>query len=177
MSVAEAPPKVERKQTVGSVARTRRRTLAIRHVSKHRLVAILEIVSPANKDRPRSVADFAGKIVTALAYGVHVFMADLFPPGIHDSCGMHGAVWQRLETTEEPYDLPDNEPLTLASYVASEPVDIYLEHPTVGAILPDMPLFLQIDRYINVPLEATYQEAYRSLPGVWREVLTSPASP
>ena len=175
-SVAEAPPKVERRQTVGSVARTRRRTLAIRHVSEHRLVAILEIVSPANKDRARSVAEFAGKIVTALSYGVHVFLVDLLPPGNHDPSGMHGAIWQRLETTEEPYDLPDDDPLTLASYVASEPVDIYLEHPCVGTPLLDMPLFLQADRYVNVPLEKTYQEAYGSLPSYWREILDRTSS-
>jgi hypothetical protein len=34
-----------------------------------------------------------------------------------------------------------------------------------------MPLFLHADRYVNVPLEATYQEAYRGLPAFWREVL------
>jgi hypothetical protein len=174
LALAEAPPKVQRRQTVGAVARTRRRTLAIRHVSEHRLVAILEIVSPANKDRPRSVADFAGKIVAALAYGVHAFVVDLFPPGPHDSAGMHGAVWQRLEKTEEPYDLPEDDPLTIASYVAAEPVEIFLEHPAVGAPLPEMPLFLRPDRYINVPLETTYQEAYGSLPAFWRDVLEQP---
>jgi hypothetical protein len=176
LAVAEAPPNVQRKQTVGAVARTWRRTLAIRHVCEHRLVAILEIVSPANKDRPRSVADFAGKIVAALAYGVHAFVVDLFPPGPHDSAGMHGVIWQRLEKTEEPYDLPDDDPLTLASYVAADPVDIYLEHPTVGASLREMPLFLRPDRYINVPLETTYQEAYRSMPAFWRDVLEQPVS-
>ena len=173
-ALADAPPKVQRKQTVGSVARTRRRTLAIRHVSEHRLIAILEIVSPANKDRPRSIAEFAGKVVTALAYGVNVFLVDILPPGIHDTCGMHGAIWQRLETTEEPYDLPEDDPLTIASYVAGEQVDIYLEHPVVGGILSEMPLFLRPDCYINVPLDGTYQEAYRSLPAFWREVLEQP---
>jgi hypothetical protein len=174
LALAEAPPKVQRKQTVGAVARTRRRTLAIRHVSEHRLIAILEIVSPANKNRPRSVADFAGKIVAALAFGVHALVIDLFPPGPYDSAGMHGATWQRLENTEEPYDLPEDDPLTLASYVAAEPVDIYLEHPALGASLPEMPLFLRADRYINVPLETTYQEAYRSMPAFWRNVLEQP---
>ena len=176
LALAEAPPKVQRKQTVGVVARTRRRTLAIRHVSEHRLVAILEIVSPANKDRYRSVADFTGKSVAALAYGVHAFVIDLFPPGPHDSAGMHGAIWQRLEKTEEPYDLPEDDPLTLASYVAADPVDIYLEHPPAGASLSEMPLFLRPDRYINVPLEITYQEAFRSLPEFWRGVLEQPGS-
>jgi hypothetical protein len=172
-ALAEAPPKVQRRQTVGSVARTRRRTLAIRHASQHRLVALLEIVSPANKDRPQSVADFANKVVSALDYGVHVLVMDLFPPARHDTCGMHGAIWQRLECTEDTYDLPADNMLTLASYVAAEPVEIYLEHPSVGTVLTEMPLFLRPDRYVNVPLEATYQEAYRTIPAFWREVLDS----
>jgi hypothetical protein len=146
-------------------------TLAIRHVGGHRLVAIVEIVSSTDKDRLRSVAEFAGKIVAALAFGVHALVIDLLPPGPHDLTGMHGAIWQRLEKTEEPYDLPEDDPLTLASYVAAEPVDIYLEHPAIGASLAEMPLFLRPDRYINVPLDTTYQEAYRSMPAFWRDVL------
>src|SRR5438270_5318916 len=47
----EAPPKVRRRQTVEPSALARRRSLAIRHVSGHRLVALLETLSPANKDR------------------------------------------------------------------------------------------------------------------------------
>jgi hypothetical protein len=170
-AVAEAPPRTSRKQTVGGTALARRRTLAIRHVSQHRLVAILEIISPANKDRVRSVAEFAGKVIVALDYGVHALLADLFPPGPHDPCGMHGAIWQRLENTEEPYDLPADNSRTLASYMAADQVDIYLEHPAVGSPIPQMPLFLRPDRYVNVPLEETYLEAYHSMPTFWRNVL------
>jgi hypothetical protein len=65
-------------------ARRARRTLVIRHVSGHRVVALLEIVSPANKDRPGTVADFAQKAESALRQGVHLLVVDLFPPGLHD---------------------------------------------------------------------------------------------
>ena len=54
-AVAEAPPRVRRRQTLENSALARRRTLAIRHVSGHRLVAIIEILSPANKDRAEHV--------------------------------------------------------------------------------------------------------------------------
>jgi hypothetical protein len=50
-------------------------------------------------------------------------------------------------------------------------VETYLEHVAVGAALPEMPLFLHHDRYINVPLEPTYQAAYRGVPAFWRDVL------
>ncbi len=146
-------------------------TLAIRHVSGHRLIALVEIVSPRNKDRTQSVEEFADKLESALRVGVHVFFVDLFPPGRHDPEGMHGIIQQRLNDFAEPYDMPADEPLTLASYAAGPRVEVYLEHVVAGGVLPDMPLFLRPDRYINLPLEATYQEAYRGMPSFWRDVL------
>jgi hypothetical protein len=55
-------------------------------------------------------------------------------------------IWQRLLGSDEPYDLPADEPLTLASYAAGTQVEVYLEHLAVGAVLPEMPLFLHPDR-------------------------------
>lgn len=172
-AVAEAPPRTRRRQTLEPLGLARRRTLAIRHVSEHRLVAILEIVSPANKDRAQHVADFSDKIDSALEAGVHVLMIDLFPPGPHDPNGMHAAIQQRLQRLDEPcdYDLPANEPLTLASYAAGAQVEVYLEHLAVGAALAEMPLFLRPDRYVNAPLEETYASAWRGMPEFWRNVL------
>jgi hypothetical protein len=167
--LAEAPPKVRRKLTGVGTYRQRRRTLAIRHVSGHRLIALLEIVSPANKDRPGSVEEFITKVIKALDLEIHVLVLDLLPPGRHDPRGMHGAVWNDFD--DEPYDLPAEEPLTLASYAAGPPVDAYVEHLKINAPLPDMPLFLHSDRYVVVPLETTYQAAYRGVPAFWRKVL------
>jgi len=171
LAVAEAPPRVRRQLTATETYRQRRRTLAIRHVSGHRLIAIVEIVSPANKDRLESVEEFVAKTIEALDLGVHVLLIDLFPPGRHEPRGLHGAVWNQFD--EGPYDLPLAEPLTLASYAAGPPVKAYLEHLAVGGALPDMPLFLRSDRYIPAPLEATYQAAYRGVPAFWQDVLES----
>jgi hypothetical protein len=170
-TVAVAPPKVRRRQTVEQAALVRRRTLAVRHVSGHRLVALLEIVSPANKDRAVHTEEFAAKAVSALDLGIHLLVVDLFPPGRHDPCGMHGIIRQRLEQSDEAYDFPAEEPLTLVSYAAGPQVEVYLEHVAVGATLPEMPLFLRPDRYVNVPLETTYQAAYRGVPSFWRDLL------
>ena len=92
---------------------------------------------------------------------------DMFPPGPHDPSGIHGSLLQALQPSPEPYVLPANAPLTLASYVAGPQVDIDIEHFAVGSPLPEMPLFLRPDRYVNVPLEPTYQAAYRGTPAVW----------
>jgi Protein of unknown function (DUF4058) len=171
IAVAERPPQTQRKQVVEPAALTRRRTIAIRHVSGHRLIALVEIVSPSNKDRAQHVADFVAKAVAALDAGVHLLLLDLLPPSTHDPYGMHGAIREGLQGFDEPYDLPEQSPLTLASYVAGPRIDIHLEHLAPGQVLPDMPLFIRPDRYVYVPLEATYQAAYRGMPEFWRDVL------
>lgn len=176
-SVAEAPPRVRHIQTTGPAVVTRRRTVAIRHVSGHRLVALVEIVSPANKDRTEHIEEFAVKVVSALERGVHVLLVDLFPPGLIDPYGMHGAIWQHLDQADGPYNLPAGEPLTLAGYAAGPAVEAYLEHVAIGAPLPEMPLFLRPDRYVNAPLEPTYQAAYRGMPAFWRDVLEDRTPP
>jgi hypothetical protein len=169
VAVADVPPQTRHKLSPSPAGRGARRTLTIRHVSGHRVVALLEIVSPANKDRATHVVEFATKIEAALLHGIHVLLVDLFPPGPQDPQGMHGAIWEHFD--DEPFALPLNEPLTLASYVAGPSPEAYLEYLAVGTHLVDMPLFLNPDRYINVPLESTYQAAYQGMPKFWRDVL------
>jgi len=173
-AVSEKPPRVRRRQTFEASMVARRRTLAIRHISGHRLVALLEILSPGNKDRAQHVEEFAAKVVSALDVGVHVLIVDLFPPGAHDPQGIHGVISQRLALSHAAYDLPADEPLTLASYVGGVNIEAALEHMAVGTALPEMPLYLRPDRYIEVPLESTYQAAYRGVPLFWRNVLEGP---
>ncbi len=168
----DAPPKVRRYRTVGAIPTAdRQRSIAIRHVSGHELVALIEVVSPANKDRTESINDFAAKVVDALGKGIHLLIIDLFPPGKHDPFGIHGVIDRRINRSGAPYDLPLDEPLTVVSYVAREKVDAYIEHLAVGAKIPPMPLFLKPDGCVSVPLESTYAAAYAGVPSVWRDVL------
>ncbi len=51
------------------------------------------------------------------------------------------------------------------------PTKAYLEPIGVDDVMPDMPLFLYEDKYVSVPLERAYLEAYRGMPSFWREVL------
>lgn len=169
--VAEAPPRVRRRLTVELRPLTRPRTIAIRHVTGHQLVAMIEIVSPGNKDRAKHIEAFGAKAADALEEGVHLLVVDLFPPGRYDPEGIHGVIRQWLAPSDESYDLPVNEPLTLAAYAAGTQVDVYLEHLAVGERLTDMPLFLDRDHYVSVPLESTYEATFRGVPAVWRDVL------
>lgn len=172
LAVADAPPKTQRRLTASAASRSLRRTLAIRHVSGHHVIALLEVVSPANKDRLTHVDEFVNKAETALLHDVHVLVVDLLPPGRHDPRGIHGAIWERFD--DEPYAVPTDQPLTLASYTAGLQPVAYVEHLTVGSDLTDMPLFLNPDRYVNVPMETTYQAAFRGLPSFLRDSLNQP---
>jgi hypothetical protein len=150
--------------------------VVVRHVSDHRVVALIEIVSPANKDRRDHLRDLAGKLVQCLESDIHILLLDLLPVSRYDPHGIHGAVWSAYDT--EPYVPPADGPLTLAAYIGrpGDP-EAFLEPVAVGQPLPDMPLFLCLERYIQVPLEATYQMAYRDMPAFWREILEAPAAP
>ena len=59
----------------------------------------------------------------------------------------------------------------LASFVAGVVVEIYSENLAVGAVLPELPLFLNRERYGSLPLESTYCAAYQGMPAFWRNVL------
>ena len=175
VAVAEQAPPVRISVRPDPTRRPRRRVrrgrhLVVRHVTGHQVVALIEIVSPSNKDRRASVDEFAGKVVRSLESGVHVLLIDLLPVTAHDAHGMHGAVWSYFDRT--PYEPPRDDPLTLVSYAwdGTEP-EAYIEPVAVGQPLIDMPLFLSAERYVNVPLEPTYQAAWRGMPEFWRNVL------
>ena len=153
----------------------KRRTVVIRHVSGDRIVALLEIVSPGNKSANNAFRSFVEKAAEALYRGYHLLIVDLFPPGPRDPHGIHAAIWGEFSNDAAP--LPADEPLTLAAYSAGPVKRAYVEPTAVGREMIDMPLFLDPERYVNVPLEATYRAAYRGVPRKWRDVLEGPATP
>lgn len=73
-------------------------------------------------------------------------------------------IWDRLR--DEPFALPPDNPLTLAAYAAGPEIVAYIEPVAVGDVLPDRPIFLTPDTYVNCPLEATYEAAWSVFPAV-----------
>ena len=112
--------------------------------------------------------------MAALREGYHVLVIDLFPPGRFEPAGLHGLIWEYI--TGEPSQAPAALPLTLASYCAKRPIVAYVEPICVGRTLPEMPLFLTPERYIDVHLEATYMAAWRGVPQRWRRVIEQQSS-
>jgi hypothetical protein len=149
---------------------SRRRTLVIHHVSVDRIVALLEIVSPGNKASNHAFRAFIEKATGVLARGYHLLLIDLHPPTPRDPQGIHAAIAEDLGGP--PFTLPVGQRLTVASYEASSPdANAYVDTLAVGDPLPAASLFLEPGAHVQVPLEATYVEAYRGVPHRWRRVL------
>lgn len=174
VAVAEAPPRVAMRDVASEamLLAAMRRRIVIRHTTGDRIVALLEIVSPGNKEKRAALESFVDKAVGALDSGYHLLIVDLFPPGPFDPTGIHGAIWRRLGGDYAP---PPGKPLTLAAYVAAGAVICYVEPTSVGAELIPMPLFLDPGHYINVPLEETYLGAYEGVPQRWKRVIEGAA--
>jgi hypothetical protein len=149
--------------------------VAVRHVSNHQVVAMVEIISPGNKNNQNGLNAFVRKAREVLAAGIHLLLIDLFPPGSRDPQGIHRAVWG--EDCGEDYALPEGKPLTCVAYVGGPGAEAFVEPVAVGDTLPEMPLFLTPDVYVPVPLEATYQAAWEGMPAYWRDVLSAANGP
>lgn len=145
--------------------------LAIRSSDGDRIVSLVEIVSHSNKDSRRRFDQFLHKVATALESSIHVMVIDLHPPGLFDLGGIHGAVWEYLFGVCPA--APEDKPLTLVSYRAEPLPTAYVEPLSAGAILPDMPLFLDAEWYVNVPLEETYMQTWQGFPEPWKADLSN----
>jgi hypothetical protein len=145
--------------------------VAIRHVSGDRVVAVVELMSPGNKSSVKALAMFLKKAEELLNAGVHLLVVDPFPPGPRDPDGVHTAIWATVDEAAAP--LPRTGPLTLASYECGAYVEGFIEMISVGDAVPDMPLFLEPGQYITLPLEATYQAAWDTVPARWQRVIAA----
>lgn len=169
-AVAVAPPRVMISAEIELEYYLRKQSrVAIRHASDDRVIAQIEIMSSGNKSGDWRFRAFVNKALDALDEGCHLLIVDLYPPTNRDPQGVHGVIWAELGG--EPYIAPAGKTLTLASYVGAIPWRAYVEPVSVGDSLISMPLFLSRTNYVSVPLEETYQQAYRGVPKKWKAVL------
>jgi len=175
IALAAAPPKVRftAEAEIDQYAR-KRDHIVIRHTSGHRVVAMIEIVSPGNKASRQMLRSFVDKAVEIIEQGIHLLVVDLFPSGPRDPQGIHAAIWSEIE--DHSFKLPSDKPLTLVAYSAGPLKRAFIEPVAVGDDLSDMPLFLEPEVYVNAPLAMTYQQACEGVPRYYREILeASPA--
>ena len=169
IAIASAPPTarlVAKFERINYAKRADR--VVIRH-GRGKVVAIIEIVSPGNKDSRNAIRSFVEKAADILDQGVNLLVVDLFPPTPRDPRGIHKAIWD--EFRDEPFDAPPGKPLIVASYLAGADHIAYVESVGVGDPLPSLPIFLSETRYIPAPLEATYLQAWAVFPALLKQLI------
>jgi hypothetical protein len=165
-----SPPKTSLFQESGDDPfRTRQRRIVIRHTSGDRVVAVIEIVSPGNKDTTSRTLQFEQQTRDMLARDIHVLLIDPLPCGVTAPEGLHAEIF--ADSVDEPLRGTVNKPLSLVSYECAERVRAWMERLAVGDSLPDMPIFLEPGMDVPVPLEPTYMDAWLGMPARWREVV------
>lgn len=173
VAVATAPPTarmIARFEKINYAKRKNR--VVIRH-GRGKVVAVIEIVSPGNKDSQNSMRSFAEKAADFLNQGVNLLIVDLFPPTPRDPQGIHKAIWDQF--TDEPYEAPAGKTLTAAAYLSGDFPTAYVEPLGLGDELPSLPIFLSEDYYVPAPLEQTYQQAWAVFPAMLKELIEHPA--
>jgi hypothetical protein len=126
------------------------------------LVAAIELISPANKDRPATREAFVAKCLAYLQAGVCVVILDVVTS---DSHNLHALICESLRADAE-IAVPASE-LYAATYRpvlrdGRAEMDIWASNCRVGEVLPTMPLRLVGDRFIPVEFEVTYTDVCRN---------------
>jgi hypothetical protein len=129
-----------------------------------RLVAAVEIVSPANEDRPESRRVFVAKCEALLRKGVSVSIVDLVT-------SRHFNLYAELLELIDQSD-PSLGPTPPATYAAAcrwikrggkHILETWSHTLTIGLPLPTLPLWLAENLFVPLDLEASYEETCRVL--------------
>jgi hypothetical protein len=124
-----------------------------------RLVAIVELVSPANKDRPDRRRAFAVKSLAYLENGVGLIIIDVV---IESLFNLHNEM-MRVLSVGSPFLMPDDPPIYAVGYQPEfederSQIVAWPHVLKIGGTLPTVPLYLRGTGCISLDLEATYME-------------------
>jgi hypothetical protein len=124
-----------------------------------KLVAAIELISPANKDRPAERAAFVSKAASYLQAGVSLILIDVVT---NRRANLHEELLNSLEAEFENGEAN----LYCSAYRPvlrdqQEMIDYWLFPVELGEVLPVVPLRLTGDLFIGVDLEATYTQTCR----------------
>jgi hypothetical protein len=128
------------------------------------LVAVVELVSPGNKDRLENRRAFAVKCAAYLQQSVSVIVVDIVTER-HDN--LHVQLMDLLERTgAAPW--PAEQSLYAVAYRTTKEndawrMDLWTEPLTVARPLPTLPLWLASNLAIPLDLEASYEETCQVL--------------
>jgi hypothetical protein len=124
-----------------------------------RLVAVVELVSPRNKERPTAREQYAARYLSDLRSGVHLLLVDVHRRPL-------GFSFPQLVAESLEQELPAPPAPSAVSYRGGAPAATggrmlaVWQHPLViGKPLARMPLALTLDVAVMIDLEGTYSRA------------------
>jgi hypothetical protein len=125
-----------------------------------RVVAVVELVSPRNKDRPAARRAFAAKCVAFLQLGIGLITVDTVSTR---QSNMHNELVDLLQL-EEKFKMAADAIMAAVAYRPARRadvggIDVWATALTVGGTLPVLPLALLRHGAVPLDLEATYMEA------------------
>ena len=118
------------------------------------LVGAIELVSPANKDRPSQRNAFTSKCQTYLQQGIGLVIVDVVTTL---SANLHNELMQRLDLqTEQLSSQLYAVAYRIAQTEKTPHLDLWQEALVVGSGLPILPLFLKGGLYLPLDLDRIY---------------------
>lgn len=161
MAVAEKPTATITERFEREIYGEIGNSIVLRH-HLGRIVAVIEILSPGNKESRSAINELVQKTCDLMRAEVHVMIVDLFPPSQRDPQGIHKLIWDDFQ--QKDFEFPSGKDRMVMSYEGGPEVAAYLEPLAVGDPLPEMPLMLPRELHIKVPLESTYMRSWELLP-------------
>lgn len=131
---------------------------------ERKLVASIELVSPANKDRPESRQNFISKCAALLLENVSVVIVDVVTSR---EFNIYAELIRYIGQPEPKSTAPNT-----SIYVAAcrtlpkrqhQRLQAWYKPLSVGQVLPTVPLWLSADLAIDLELELSYEESCRIL--------------
>ena len=137
--------------------------LVFDHSRARQLVAAIEIVSPANKDRPENRRVFVAKCAALLQRRICVTIVDLVTTR---QFSLYAELLALIGRSDPAFS-PSPSPIYAVTCRQLEPerkgIEIWAHPLVLGHELPELPIWLSPDLAISLDLEASYEEACRFL--------------
>ncbi len=124
-----------------------------------KLVGAIELVSPANKDRPSTRQAFCGKCAGYLRADIGLIVIDVVTSRRHD---LHHLLLELLELDSAVQEVAAADPpLSAVAYrtvsTGQTRLDLWPNPLAIGSPLPTLPLWISPEFAIPVDLEASYR--------------------
>ncbi|HEY3788269.1 MAG TPA: DUF4058 family protein, partial [Urbifossiella sp.] len=127
-----------------------------------RLLAVIELISPANKKSPDARRAFCMKSAAYFQHGIGLIIVD---PVTDRRFNLHNEIAQLLAQSEQ-FAMPGNSFIYASAYrpipaESQAAIEAWAYELTIGEALPTVPLYLRGHGCIPLDLEATYMETRR----------------